>query len=231
MNYLKSLCVCFFFLLLILLSWHFSTVHNVNPRDLRDAYVPLFTGMGIAVGGFLLTKVKIGWISLPGQGMVLGALIGILPCIMYYIGEFFDTITSGFLLGVLAWIFFVIFIAATALLAVSAVKNAILSVIRLDFYPVIVYFILFFSAITSMMILFTAAKEISGFLAFASLLGLLGGIGGWMVKLPDGTGEVRDANGNIHYVVATLSSDRVITTSGDTMRRRAEGSDIFDFMH
>ena len=215
----------------IILSWHYSTIHNINPHDLRSAYIPLFVGLTLTVVGFLLSKAPYGIISLLGQGMVFGSLIGIIPCIMYYIGQFFDTITSGFLLGVLAWIFFVIFIGATSAIAVSAAKNAVISVIRLDFYPVIVYILVFFSSITAMMILFTAAKNISEFLAFATILGLLGGIGGWMVSIPNGTKYVQDANGNIHFVIGTLSPDRVITTTGETLRRQSDNSDIFNSLH
>lgn len=231
MQYLKSLFICILYVMVLIFSWHYSTIHNINPHDLRSAYIPLFVGLTLAVVGFLLSKTPYGIISLLGQGMVFGSLIGIVPCIMYYIGQFFDTITSGFLLGVLAWIFFVIFIGASSAIAVSAAKNAVISVIRFDFYSVIVYILAFFSSITAMMILFTAAKDISGFLAFASVLGLLGGVGGWLVSIPDGTGYVRDANGNMHFVISTLSPDRVITTNGEILRQQSDNSDIFSPLH
>ena len=230
MQYVKDVAVCIIFLLVMLLSWHFSTVHNVSPRALHDVDVFLFTGVGLAICGFLLTKVRIGWISLPGQGMLFGSLIGIVPCVMYYISEFFVSIisgASGFGMGLLAWLFFAIFIAASAALSVSAVKNAVLSVIKLDFYPVLVCIIVFFSAIMTMIILFTRAQAISDFFAFVSLLGIFGGVGGWFVEAPGATREVRDDNGNIHYVISTLSSDRVITTSGQTLRRSADNSGIY----
>lgn len=230
MQYVKDVAVCIVFLLVMLLSWHFSTVHNISPRDLHDIDVYLFTGAGLAICGFLLTKVRIGWISLPGQGMLFGSLIGIVPCVMYYIGQLFVSIFSGagFGLGLLAWFFFALFIAASAAISVSAIKNAVLSVIKLDFYPLLVCVIVFFSAITTMMILFTRAQAISDFFAFVSLLGIVGGVGGWFVEAPGATREVRDANGNIHYVISTLSSDRVITTSGQTLRRSADNSGIYN---
>lgn len=231
MQYLKGVAVCIVFLLVMLLSWHFSTVHNVTPRDLHDVDVYLFTGVVLAIGGFLLTKVRIGWISLPGQGMLFGSLIGIVPCVMYYIGEFFVSIisgASGFGMGLFAWLFFSVFIAASAIVAVSAAKNAVLSLIKLDFYPVLVCIIVFFSAIMTMIILFTRAQAISDFFAFASLLGIIGGVGGWFVETPGATREVRDANGNTHYVISTLSSDRVITTSGQILRRCADNSEIYN---
>lgn len=232
MQYLKSLLICILYVMVIILSWHYSTIHNIiNPHDLRSTHIHLFVGLTLTVVGFLLSKTRYGIFSLIGQGMVFGSLIGIVPCIMYYIGQFFDTITSGFLLGVLAWIFFVIFIGATSAIAVSAAKNAVISVIRLDFYSVIVFILVFFSSITAMLILFTAAKDISDFLAFATIFGLLGGVGGWMVSLPDGTGYVRDANGNMHFVISTLSPDRVLTTTGEIMRRQSDNSDIYNSLH
>lgn len=231
MQYVKSVCVCILFLLVMLLSWHFSTVHNISRHDLNNAGIHLLIGVGLAVAGFLLTKVRAGWVALPGQGMLLGSLTGIIPCCMYYVGVFFGSVISGFILGFIAWLFFAVFIAASAMLAVGAVKHAVLSAVRLDFYPIIVCVIVFFSAVTSMMILFTAAQQISDFLAFASLMGIIGGVGGWSVGVPDGTGEVKDANGNIHHVISTLSPDRVITTSGQTMRRRADDSGIYEPLH
>ena len=142
---------------------------------------------------------------------------------MYYAGELLGGMVNGFFLGFIAWFFFTILIAGCVGALVCGAKEAVISLLHLDFYTTFVGILIFFSAITGGMILFTCAKDASGFMAFCCVIGLLGGWPGFMAQVPNATGTVTDANGTQHFVISTLSSDRVVTTDGVTMRSTADG--------
>lgn len=223
MNYLKSLACCFVYICTLFLAWHFSTIHNISRGDLRSAHIPLLIGLGLAVTGFFLSKTRNGMTVLLGQGALFGAIIGIIPCVMLYAGQLLGSMADGFFLSLIAWIFFTILIAACCGALVSAAKEAIVSLLHLDFYTTFVGILIFFSAITSVAILFTCAKDASGLLAFCCAIGLLGGAAGYVTPIPNATDTVTEADGTQHFVISTLSSGRVVTTDGVTMRATADG--------
>lgn len=229
-EYLKSVALAFVSLLIQLILFFVCFCGGTRGQTEEDTFIKLGIAAAAAAIGYALTRpsfVRKGGrtylLVVAGSALLVGGIVaGISPLVTsvtYLLG-----MADGFFMCLIAWFFLTLLAAASVGLAVAMAKLAVQSLLKLDFYIIFYCLMLFCTGIYAMIQCLSTAMSIHPLVGFGSFISIAGG-GLLGAKAPaiEEQGVVYDAEGNPHYVVGTLSSNRRLCTDGHVWRREADG--------
>lgn len=192
-------------------------VSSMGGNLLFGLSVLLVTGLGYLF-------VKNGNVKSVLAGMAFGSLCGTFTAFCLWLGEIIAESHGGFWIGVLFWFICLIGVAACCSGMVVAVKNAIFSAIRLDFFLVLICIIIGVSAFFSVMSLLINSFQYHVLVGIGVILGMVGG-GATGFSAPAADSPVAmGSDGNMHFISSRTSDNEIIDTDGNRLRQMPDGT-------
>lgn len=219
MNYVKALLVSLLSLILMFAAyfWCFASYEYAD-------WWSVIKFAGLTAGGLLMSKFGKGILVPIGSQIMIGAILGgAVPVINFFLEGV--SMWDGFFGYIIAYVIFTFCMGLGAGCLASGLKNALFSLLSLNFYGILISAMLSLSGMVIIIVTFTNAQNMSFIIALLSVLGLGGGISAKFVSVPtpDDT-VVTTSDGQRHYVLSKITDDRVFTTDGKRLYRTADGN-------
>lgn len=204
-------------------SWLFSCGIGGAFWTLSSPWYQLLLALAFVIVGAVIYNIKNSF-NYVGLGFITGAIIGAFFPLYQGVEGWFENVRNFWpCFWVCVLYIFMLNIAGAVL--VAGLKNFIISIFKLDGLTALISaacsIIGFYCALS----LLVAAIDISGWMLWGMIFGLAGAYGGFkMPAMSVDDAVVYDGNGNMHFVASNISSDRVLTTDGEELRKYADGN-------
>lgn len=225
-NYLKLLLISLLMVSLMGFTWavtmgcgpfiKLGITSSFGYNTLIGLGVLLVTGIGFTVSRNESLKTILA-------GMAFGALCGTFTCFCIWFGEIIAESRGGFWTGLLYWFICTIGVGACSAAMAAAVKNALFSAIRLDFFVVLTCIIIGTSTFFSGMSLFINAFQFHILVGLGVIIGLSGSAAGLAAPAIESP-VVMDNHGNMHFVTSNITNNEIMDTNGGRMRKMPDGT-------
>lgn len=226
-NYLKLLLLSLLIVSLMSVTW--AVTMGCGPfygiRLINSMGGNLIFGLLILLAsglGYFFTKN--GNVKSLLCGMAFGSLCGTFTTLCVWFGDIIAESNGGFWLGVLYWFVCMIGVAACGAALVFAAKTAIFSILRLDFFMVLICIIIGVSVFFAGMSLFVNAFQYHTLVGIGIIVGLVGGgAAGFGAPAADSP-VVMGGDGNMHFIASKIGNNEIIDTDGNRMRQMPDGT-------